>query len=97
MSVAKIRNHHIPVIDRHNSVLYYVRPTEVERLVLEGRVQARGSRSRIHVLVVIDHRDDHLLADERPRLHQRYSNKRETFDNPPGVWRHLSTDHWVDS
>jgi hypothetical protein len=76
----------LPVYSTGRELLYYAPFATVPRLIEDGRVRPLGSSRRgVRALVAMRGEEDSLRAD-RPPTGQRFSDNRESSDNPRGVW-----------
>jgi hypothetical protein len=66
-------------------LICYVPIDDVERHLRSGRLREVKRRNRPSALVALSGAWE-LLRAARPPVGQRYSHKRETATNPPGVW-----------
>lgn len=74
----------LPVYGPGHELLYNAPLSTVPRLIKSGRVREVGSRRRVRALVAICGIEELRMA--RPHTGERFSDKRETPDNPRGVW-----------
>jgi hypothetical protein len=70
----------------------YVPEADVDRHLASGRLREVKRRNRPSALVAVRGAWE-LLRAARPPAGQRYSHKRETSTNPPGVWTFRRLDH----
>ena len=76
----------LPVYTTARELLYYAPLATVPRLIEEQKVRPVGTRNRVRALVAMRGEEDSLRGD-RPPTGEKYSDCRETSDNPRGVWR----------
>jgi hypothetical protein len=75
----------LPVLGSGDTILGYVSVTAAQRMLAAGHAIGRGTRHRVRALIAV-HDNIDLLPSDRPPTNQKYSHKRETAENPKGVW-----------
>ena len=75
----------LPVFGSGDTLIGYVSAVAAQRMLAAGHVIGRGTRHRIRALIAV-HDNIDLLPSPHPPTNQKYSHKRETRDNPQGVW-----------
>jgi hypothetical protein len=73
-------------MDRSGKTLHYVTASEARSLIAGGTVTAVGNKSTIRALKLNAGEDRSREITLSAYAGQKYSHKRETDDNPPGVW-----------
>jgi hypothetical protein len=76
----------LPVKDRSGETLFYVSLATAKRMLSNGRVTALGSKKIIRALQVGSDFDISKVMTISAYVGQKYSHKRETDQNPAGVW-----------
>ena len=74
----------LPVYSADNEFLYNAPLGSVPRLIDNGLVSTRGTKNRVRALIARCGIEE--LRACRPHTGERFSDKRETPDNPRGVW-----------
>lgn len=82
----KITLDRLPVKDRSGEVLYYVSAATAQRLIDNGRCVPVGTKNVVRALNLNPGEDDSKVIPISAYVGQRYSSKRETRENPQGVW-----------
>lgn len=78
-------NETVAVRNRAGELLFWARGAQAQRLVNDGRARPLGTKRKVHAIEV-ETRDDARLLQVSAYVGQRYSHRRETAENPHGVW-----------
>ena len=82
----------LPIYGSGRELLGYVSPAAAQRMLDLGHVLPYGTKHRIRGLVAVHDNLDLLPPGPLP-AGTRYSHKRETRDNPQGVWTFRKLTH----